>query len=71
MESKQKIIIIGSVIIALIIGLLILFLVPTIKININGEKYVTINYNDEYNDEGATAFLQNIFSKKEYYRLHT
>ena len=53
---KKKIIII-----LIIIGLIILFLMPylLIKINLNGQKYIELNYGDNYIEKGASAKFLN------------
>ncbi len=61
---KKKIIIVGSVLILLTILSMILVLMPSIDIDINGNKIMIVNFGDNYDDNGAEAHLSKMFSKK-------
>jgi len=64
MSSTKKLIIVGILLITLIIFSMILFLIPSIQININGEKNIILNIGDHYEELGASAKIVNIFSAK-------
>ena len=54
-KLKLPIIITIVLIICIIIGAILFFTIGKVNIKLNGEKYITLNYNDTYNEEGATA----------------
>jgi peptidoglycan/xylan/chitin deacetylase (PgdA/CDA1 family) len=65
MISKNKIIIIGIVIILLLVMCIVDVLIPRIDIVLNGDKFVVVHVNDNYDDKGATAYLKRLSGKKE------
>ena len=54
-KLKLPIIILMVVLVLIIIGLVLFFTVGKVNIKLNGEKNITLNYNEEYKEEGATA----------------
>ena len=54
-KLKLPVIITIVLIICIIIGAILFFTIGKVNIKLNGEKYITLNYNDTYNEEGATA----------------
>ena len=54
-KLKLPIIILLIIIILLTIGIVLFFTIGKINIKLNGEKYITLNYNDTYIEEGASA----------------
>lgn len=65
-RKKQLIILIG-VILSLVLGILIVvnLFVTSLSINLNGQEKETIEVGSDYKEEGAKAYLGNLFSKKE------
>lgn len=65
MSKKRNIIIIGIIQILLIIFSLICIFIPSITIDIKGEKYQTLNIGEQYIENGASAYINLLFNKKE------
>lgn len=54
-KIKVPIIILLIIIVLLIIGIILFFTIGKLSITLNGDKNIILNYNDTYNEEGATA----------------
>lgn len=65
MKSKNKIILVGILLIILIFTAMLLLLIPKVEIDINGEKYLTINIGEEYIENGAKSYLDDFGQKKD------
>ena len=64
MSSKNKIIIFGSIIMAIFLLLIIYMFIPKITLKLNGSKKVFVEVGEDYNDLGAEAYYENIFQSK-------
>ena len=54
-KLKLPIIILIIVLVLIVIGVILFFTLGKVNIKLNGEKNITLNYNEEYKEEGATA----------------
>ncbi|MBE6156927.1 MAG: DUF5011 domain-containing protein [Firmicutes bacterium] len=64
MSGKNKMILGGIILIILVMLSIVYYFVPIIKIDIIGDKNVTINLGDNYEENGANAYLKTMFSTK-------
>lgn len=64
MNNQKKIIAIGIVLILLIVLSMVYLLFPKISISLNGDKYIELKVGSSYEEPGATAKLNSLFSKK-------
>lgn len=64
-DYKKNLIFVGSLLIMLVLLSIICFFMPTIEFEVNGNKNITINVGDEYQDLGAKAYLKSVFKKEE------
>ena len=65
MGSKNKIILVGAILIVLLLSAIILLIFPKVEIHINGNKNMQISIGEEYHEEGAYAFLNKFGQKKD------
>ena len=61
MSSKKKILITGSILICLIALIGLNFLLPHLKIELNGERIMEMEYGTKYQEQGAKAYLKSPF----------
>ncbi len=61
MSSKDKILVIGIFLIGLLLIVGINFLIPSLEIELNGDKKIELEVNTEYKELGATAILNKPF----------
>ena len=70
MSSRKKVLIVGVFLIFLNILSLIYYVIPKIKIELNGDKNITINVGEDYQEEGAIAYLEKL-NKNENLKVET
>ena len=54
-KLKKPIIVLIILLVLIIIGVVLFFTLGRINITLNGDKNITLNYNDTYTEQGATA----------------
>ena len=63
MSSRKRIISIGIILITILISTIVLLMLPKVEIHINGSHNIVLEIGEEYNEEGAVAYI-NDFGKK-------
>ncbi len=65
MKKKKIIILTGCFLIFIVFLAIICLFIPNVEIKLNGKEYINLEAGEQYKEEGATAYLSNMFSKKE------
>lgn len=72
MKKRKTLIIISIIIILFFLSISLLFLgFPHIKFNLNGNKKITIEYGEKYQEKGATAKINNILNYSRQIKIDT
>lgn len=64
MSSKAKLVFVGSFLINLVVLSVVYFCLPKIEIKLNGEKNIILSLGEAYEENGATATLNQLFGRR-------